>query len=206
MCKSNQSCHTKGQCSKKYWLLGLAFIGVCCLAIAGMLCVKYSKSGAYASGLSDKAVKHIKAGLDIPDSFELVRAEQPDSAFGVYWFTNEEQEAMSVAAMDYSVTMLDRASELYDDSLKVNDDALASIKVYGPILQKAGMVMMEAKEKGSFSGWKVKTVYSFLDSQKHRYVLTRWTFFDPKGEKILGKMELPGDVPSKVAEETVDVE
>jgi len=154
--------------------------------------------------LSEKAVRNIKAGLDVPDSFHLIRSEQPDSAFGVFWFTNEEQEAMGEVAMEYSMTMLDHASELYGDSLRVNDEALANIKVYGPILQKAGMVMMESGEKGAFSGWKVKTVYSFSDSKNHRFTLTRWTFYDPKGEKILGKMELPGDVPSKVAEENVE--
>lgn len=201
MCKNNQSCHTKGQCSQKCWLLGLAFVGVCCLITVGVLCVKYCKSHVAASNMSDKAVKNITAGLDVPDSFKLIRCEQPDSAFGVFWFTNEEQEAMSEVAMECSVTMLDCASELYGDSLSVNDEALANIKVYGPILQKAGMVMMEAGEKGAFSGWKVKTVYSFSDSKNHRFTLTRWTFFDPKGERILGKMELPGDVPSKVIEE-----
>ena len=204
MSKNNQSCHTKGQCSGKCWLLGLAFIGVCCLTTVGVLCAKYCRSGVALSNLNEKAVKNIKSGLDIPDSFQLIRSEQPDSAFGVFWFTNEEQEAMSELAMECSVTMLDSVSELYGDSLSVNDEALAKIKVYGPVLQKAGMVMMEVKEKGAFSGWKVKTVYSFSDVKNHRFTLTRWTFFDPKGERILGKMELPGDVASKVADDDVE--
>ncbi len=198
MCKNSQSCNTKGQCSKKCWLLGLVFLGVCCFFMVGVLCVKYCKSGSAAMPLADKAVANIKAGLDVPESFKLVRSEQPDSAFGVYWFSADEQEAMMVAAMEYSTDMLEQVPNLYGDSLGVDTKALSAVKIYSPILQKAAMVMMEGKEKGAFSGWKVKTVYSFAVGKDEHYTLTRWTFFDPKGEKILGKMELPGDVPSAV--------
>lgn len=201
MCKSNHSSCGKGQCHQRCWLLGLFILGLACLCMTVVLCLRYCRQNVSKDTLTAKVVENIRAGLDVPSSFQLIRAEQPDSAFGVYCFSSEEQAAIGESAMEYSFSMLEHVSDLYDDSLEVNGDALAMVKVYGPILQKAGITMSDFKEKGSFSGWKVKTVYSFCDASNHQFTLTRWTFFDPKGEKILGKLELPGDVPSKPSEE-----
>ena len=86
----------------------------------------------------------------------------------------------------------------------IDEYTLTQIKFYGPLLQKAGLVMTELKEKGDFSGWKIKVIYQFSDAGGNTFTLTRWTFLDPKGEKILGKLEIPGEVVVTKDEELLD--
>lgn len=202
MCKNDNCNNTKSQYRQRCWLFGLAFLGAACLCMAVILCKRYCVTRP-SPDLTAKVVKNIREGLDVPDSFKLIAAEKPDSAFGVYWFPMEEQEAISEKAMDFSMTMLDHVGDMYaEDSM--DEHTLTQIKFYGPLLQKAGLVMTELKEKGDFSGWKIKVIYQFSDAVGNTFTLTRWTFLDPKGEKILGKLEIPGEVVVTKDEELLD--
>lgn len=194
MVKNNEKCNAKGQCCK-CWPYGLLFLFLSCFCLAGIFCYMRCTGGTH-SDLTAKVVKNIREGLDVPSSFKLIKAEQPDSAFGVYYFTEEEQDAISESLTDFSMTMLDNVSTLFDDSLAYDseNESQVMVRVFAPILQKASVVLMEMKDKGAFSGWKVKVSYSFADSSGHRWELTRWTFLNPEGDRILGKIDVPGIV------------
>ena len=184
---------SNGRCSMKY-CLSIFVVCLCIVAAVVLVKVMLNSSSKKHDVLTEKAVSHIKSSIDIPETFELLHTERPDSSFGLYWFPVEEEQMISEKALDFAVGMFDKIPYLSKDSL--TEEASCYLQVYAPVMQKSGLKMMTRKEKGSFSGWRVKTVYGFSDSHRHRFTLTRWTFFDPKGEKILGVFELPGDMSS----------
>lgn len=185
MRKKNQ-CLMKGQ-HCKCWLFGL--FAVCAIAFLAVCALGYVVSSRIQAkaDMMELVTKNIREGLDIPGSYELVKSEQPDSAFGVYWFTDDEQDLIAQS-------VLDAIEDLYAaDTTDASD--LSRYKIYAPVLQRASLLMMDMKNKGAFSGWKVKVCYSFNSSDGERYTFTRWTFFDESGSQILGKLDLPGMVP-----------
>lgn len=200
MVKNNEKCDAKGQCCK-CWPYGFLFLLLACVFFVGISCYKLC-SGGSRPDLTAKVVKNIQESLDVPSSFNLIKAEQPDSAFGVYYFTDEEQDAISESLTDFSMTMLDSMNTLFEDSLAYDSgsESQMMVKVFAPILQKASVILLEMKEKGAFSGWKVKVSYSFADPSGHRWELTRWTFLNPDGDRILGKIDVPGVVECSPSE------
>lgn len=177
--------NAKSRCCNR-WLLALfAACAVCFLAVcaAGYYCSFYSNASAKMLQL---VTDNIRGGLDLPDSFKLITMEQPDSAFGVYAFEPDE--------LDYiSETLIDALCDMQDVNMD-DPSAVTEMMAYKPVLQKACAVLMDVKDRGAFSGWLVRTVYSCATAGGMRLTFTRWTFLDKDGRKITGKLELPGDV------------
>ena len=186
-------CNAKSQCHTQCWLYGLFGIGIFCFCVVAHCCLNNCSRKALSSSLKSKTIESVKSGLDVPESFRLIAIEQPDSAFGVFWFTEEESDAINEAVMGFSAYILNQVdSILSSDSL--DDTDLSLVRFYAPIIQKDNDVVSDMKDKGAFSGWKVKAVYSFKDTEGRLYTLTRWVFFDVSGEKIEDILEIPGAI------------
>ena len=180
------SCDVKGQ-RCKCWLFTLfALVAVSFLAVCWFGYYYSSKPNSTAH-MTDLVIKGIRNELAIPDSFNLVYVSAPDSAFGVYCFEQEELDEIADQAIDLSM----------NKNMTAEQAAL-----FNPVLDKAFKTLMSATDvKGNFSGWMIKACYSYATEKGERYAFTRWTFLNERGDKILGYLELPGEVFPLVVEQ-----
>lgn len=174
--------------SKKYRTAACLFL----LLAAGLLFI-YSSINKPTKDPNILAIEDIKAHLENPESFSVISVAKPDSAYGTYYFTYQEQAqindiflAGSMSACDKMTAALSVANEK-----KVNADYEYFKEVAPKYSDASQKILNNPKSKGNFSGWKVRTVYRYETSKGIPVKILRYTFLSPDYEKILGKIDVP---------------
>lgn len=136
------------------------------------------------------AQENLKASLDYPKQLKVNAIAEPDSAFGVNYFTKQEIKGMLRVMAVVTKQLMQKTNGMSDFS---NLDPY-----YSGLIQRQMSAASEVQNmifknvpKGQFSGWKVKIDYECADRNGIKYRAERWTFFDREGKSVVKTFEIP---------------
>ena len=136
------------------------------------------------------AQKNLVASLDYPKQLKVTAIADPDSAFGVNYFTKQEIKGMLRVMAVVTKQLMQKTNGMSDFS---NLDPY-----YNSLIQRQMGAASEVQNmifknvpKGQFSGWKVKIDYECVDKNGFKYRAERWTFFDREGKSVVKTFEIP---------------
>ena len=142
------------------------------------------------SKMTDLAKEDILSSLPYPDSTAIIDAAPCDSAFGLYYFTEDElidilteMEKVSNVIMEASTSLMEM-----DES---NNPLINLTERHMEAATALRYVMMNSQEKGEFTGWKMKVVYESVDKDHHHYRCARWLFFNKEGNRVIKAFDIP---------------
>ena len=128
--------------------------------------------------------------LDEPSSLKILSIAQPDSAFGLRYFTSKEKGLVFKSMKEATECLMERtcfmtAPNMNDDyAMTIADlEMQVSSNVYGSMLGDS--------PKGAFSGWKVRTVYTAKSKYGCDYQAERWCFIDKDCKTVIKYFDLP---------------
>jgi hypothetical protein len=128
--------------------------------------------------------------LDEPSSLKIQSIAQPDSAFGLRYFTSKEKSLVFKSMKEATECLMERTS--FMTAPNMNDDYAMTIadlemqvssNVYGSMLGDS--------PKGAFSGWKVRTIYTAKSKYGCYYQAERWCFIDKDCKAVIKYFDLP---------------
>lgn len=136
------------------------------------------------------AKSNLEASLDYPKQLKVTAMAEPDSAFGVNYFTKQEIKGMLRVMAVVTKQLMQKTNGMNDFS---NLDPY-----YSGLIQRQMNAASEVQNmifknvpKGQFSGWKVKIDYECVDGNGIKYRAERWTFFDREGKSVVKTFEIP---------------
>lgn len=161
------------------------------LFFLAMLCVAAVTSCTSREGKIQSLVnEHFSQTLEEPTSLKIESVSQPDSAFGLRYFTPKEKGLIFKSVKDATECLMERTNYMMDPNM---NDAYAmtiadmemqvSANLYGNLLGEA--------PKGAFSGWKVRTSYTAKSKYGCYYKAQRWFFIDKDCKSVIKYFDLP---------------
>lgn len=140
--------------------------------------------------MKDLAQENLKESLDYPKQLKVQAMSEPDSAFGVNYFTRNEMRGMLQVMSKVTRQLMKKTSSVDDFS---NIDAYTASLARRQMAAASEVQNMIFKNvpKGAWSGWKVKIDYHCVDRNGIPYRAERWVFFDKKGENVIKTFEIP---------------
>lgn len=146
--------------------------------------------GNTKSKLKEKAQENLVASLDYPKQLKVLAISEPDSAFGVTYFTRNEMVGM-LKVMSKVTDQLMKKTQNVDDFSKL--DAYTAQLAHRQMNAATEVQQMIYKNapKGEWSGWKVKIDYQCRDRNGLDFKAERWVFFDRKGNNVVKTFEIP---------------
>lgn len=150
----------------------------------------FASCGDMKSRMQDKAQENLVASLDYPKQLKIMAVSQPDSAFGVSYFTREEMTGMLRVMSKVTKQLMAKTG---------NGENLSNIDPYTMSLARRQMsaasevqgMIFKNVPKGDWSGWKVKIDYQGVDRNGIPFRAERWVFFDQKGKDVVKTFEIP---------------
>ena len=137
------------------------------------------------SEMTHRAKENLEASLDYPKQLKIIAHSQPDSAFGVTYFTGM-LKVMAVVTKQLMVKTKDISDISNSDAYTVGlmrRQMNAATEVQNMIFKNV--------PKGQWSGWKVKIDYECVDKDGLKYRAERWVFFDKDGKNVIKTFEIP---------------
>ena len=119
---------------------------------------------------------HLEQSLENPQNLKIKEIAQPDSAFGLNYFTKQEQAYMMNTITDVTCVLMERTAYMTKPDL---DDA------YTMTLADLEMRMSE------WSGWKVRVTYTAKSKYGCKYKAQRWYFLDKDCQTVIRHFDLP---------------
>ena len=156
------------------------------LAMATMLYACHSPK----EKMFDKAQENLKASLDYPKQLKLIVHTDPDSAFGVNYFTRKEITGM-LKVMDVVTKKLMQSTTGINDITKADAYTVNLMRRQMNAANEVQTMIFKNVPKGEWSGWKGKIDYECVDKDGIKYRAERWIFFDRKGKNIIKTFEIP---------------
>lgn len=164
---------------------GKYFISAAILAALAL-----SSCGSASSRMKDKAQDNLSASLDNPKELKILAVSEPDSAFGVSYFTKQEMTGM-LRVMGKVTKQLMAKTKTVEDFSKLDPATLALARRQMTAANQVQEMIFKNAPKGEWSGWKVKIDYQSVDNRGLKYKAERWIFLDKDGENIVKTFELP---------------
>ena len=148
-----------------------------------MLCVAAMTScTSRESKIQTLVNEHFSQTLDEPTSLKIESVSQPDSAFGLRYFTPKEKGIIFKSVKDATECLMERTNDAY--AMTIADmEMQVSANLYGNLLGEA--------PKGAFSGWKVRTSYTAKSKYGCYYKAQRWFFIDKDCKSVIKYFDLP---------------
>lgn len=146
--------------------------------------------GVSKNKLKDKAQANLVASLDYPKQLKLMAVSDPDSAFGVNYFTKDEMKGM-LKVMSKVTDQLMKKTENIEDFSKLDAYTAALAKKQMNAATEVQDMIFKNVPKGKWSGWKVKIDYQCVDRNGITFRAERWVFFDQKGDNVIKTFEIP---------------
>jgi len=128
--------------------------------------------------------------LDEPASLKILSIAQPDSAFGLHYYTSKEKGLVFKSMKEATECLMERTS--FMTAPNMNDSYAMTIadlemqvssNVYGS--------MLGDNPKGAFSGWKVRAAYTAKSKYGCYYQAERWCFIDKDSKTVIKYFDLP---------------
>ena len=156
-----------------------------------MLCVAVMTSCTSREGkIKSLVTENLTQTLDDPTSLKIESVSQPDSAFGLRYFTPKEKGLIFKSMKDATECLMERTNYMLDPNM---NDAYAmtiadmemqvSANLYGNLLGES--------PKGAFSGWKIRTSYTAKSKYGCYYKAQRWFFIDRDCKSVIKYFDLP---------------
>ena len=156
-----------------------------------MLCVAVMSScTSRERKIQTLVTENLSQTLDEPTSLKIQTISQPDSAFGLRYFTPKEKGLIFKSVKDATECLMERTSfmtapDMNDTyAMTIADmEMQVSANLYGNLLGDA--------KKGAFSGWKIRAAYTARSKYGCFYQAERWFFIDKDCQTVIKYFDLP---------------
>ena len=142
------------------------------------------------SEMTHRGKENLEASLDYPKQLKIIAHSQPDSAFGVTYFTRNEITGMLKVMAVVTKQLMAKTKDISDIS---NSDAytVGLMRRQMNAATEVQNMIFKNVPKGQWSGWKVKIDYECVDKDGLKYRAERWVFFDKDGKNVIKTFEIP---------------
>ena len=138
-----------------------------------------------------KLVKsHLEQSLDNPENLNIKEIAEPDSAFGLNYFTEKEQAYLLGTVTNVTKVLMERTAYMTKPDL---DDAYTMTLADLEMRMSTGLFsgMLGDGKKGQWSGWKVRVTYTCKSKYGCKYKAQRWYFLDKDCQTVIRSFDLP---------------
>ena len=155
--------------------------------VTAMLClVSCDKKGQMVS----LAEENIRQTVDYPKQLKIIAVSEPDSAFGIHYFTPKEVKGMMLMMQQVSESIMKRTNNMTEfnpDDHYVMELAERQMRA----MTEIRTMIRQTGNKGEWSGWKIKVDYEARNKDGLPYKAERWLFLDKDGKNIFNTFEIP---------------
>lgn len=136
------------------------------------------------------AEENLRQSVDYPQQLQILGISEPDSAFGVNYFSQKEKEGILRIMRSVTDSIMSRTNNM--ESFDMNDFYMMDL-AERQMRANANIRSMirQSQGKGAWSGWKVKIDYSARSHHGIGYRAERWFFISKDGTSVLNTFELP---------------
>ena len=133
---------------------------------------------------------HLEQSLENPQKLKVLEIAQPDSAFGLNYFTKQEQAYMLGTVTNVTKVLMERTAYMTKPDL---DDAYTMTLADLEMRMSTGLFsgMLGDCKKGAWSGWKVRVTYICKSKYGCMYKAQRWYFLDKDCQTVIRHFDLP---------------
>ena len=138
-----------------------------------------------------KLVKsHLEQSLDNPQHLKIKEIAEPDSAFGLNYFSPQEQAYLLGTVTNVTKVLMERTAYMTKPDL---DDAYTMTLADLEMRMSTGLFsgMLGDCKKGPWSGWKVRVTYTCKSKYGCKYKAQRWYFLDKDCQTVIRSFDLP---------------
>ena len=138
-----------------------------------------------------KLVKsHLEQSLDNPENLKIKEIAEPDSAFGLNYFTEKEQAYLLGTVTNVTKVLMERTAYMTKPDL---DDAYTMTLADLEMRMSTGLFsgMLGDGKKGQWSGWKSKVTYTCKSKYGCKYKAQRWYFLDKDCQTVIRCFDVP---------------
>ena len=138
-----------------------------------------------------KLVKsHLEQSLDNPQHLKIKEIAEPDSAFGLNYFSPQEQAYLLGTVTNVTKVLMERTAYMTKPDL---DDAYTMTLADLEMRMSTGLFsgMLGDCKKGPWSGWKVRVTYTCKSKYGCKYKAQRWYFLDKDCQTVIRSFDVP---------------
>ena len=153
------------------------------------------------SKINKLVTSHLEQSLDNPQDLKVQEIAEPDSAFGLNYFTKQEQAYMLSTVTNVTKVLMERTAYMTKPDL---DDAYTMTLADLEMRMSTGLFsgMLGDCKKGAWSGWKVRVTYTCKSKYGCMYKAQRWYFLDKDCQTVIRSFDLPIVETSKADKST----
>ena len=142
------------------------------------------------SKIEKLVTSHLEQSLENPQNLKVLEIAQPDSAFGLNYFTKQDQAYMMNTITDVTKVLMERTDYMTNPNL---DDAYTMTLADLEMRMSSGLFsgMLGEAKKGAWSGWKVRVTYTDKSKYGCMYKAQRWYFLDKDCQTVIRHFDLP---------------
>ena len=153
------------------------------------------------SKINKLVTSHLEQSLENPEKLKVLEIAEPDSAFGLNYFTKQEQAYMLSTVTNVTKVLMERTAYMTKPDL---DDAYTMTLADLEMRMSTGLFsgMLGDCKKGAWSGWKVRVTYICKSKYGCMYKAQRWYFLDKDCQTVIRSFDLPIVETSKADKST----
>ena len=153
------------------------------------------------SKINKLVTSHLVQSLENPENLKVQEIAEPDSAFGLNYFTKQEQTYMLSTVTNVTKVLMERTEYMTKPDL---DDAYTMTLADLEMRMSTGLFsgMLGDCKKGAWSGWKVRVTYTCKSKYGCMYKAQRWYFLDKDCQNVIRSFDLPIVETSKADKST----
>lgn len=153
------------------------------------------------SKINKLVTSHLEQSLENPENLKVLEIAEPDSAFGLNYFTKQEQAYMLGTVTNVTKVLMERTEYMTKPDL---DDAYTMTLADLEMRMSTGLFsgMLGDCKKEAWSGWKVRVTYTCKSKYGCMYKAQRWYFLDKDCQTVIRSFDLPIVETSKADKST----
>ena len=142
------------------------------------------------SKINKLVTSHLEQSLENPENLKVLEIAEPASAFGLNYFTQQEQAYMLGTVTNVTKVLMERTEYMTKPDL---DDAYTMTLADLEMRMSTGLFsgMLGDCKKGAWSGWKVRVTYICKSKYGCMYKAQRWYFLDKDCQTVIRSFDLP---------------
>ena len=171
------------------------------IPLAMFLVVLLASCQSRESKINKLVTSHLEQSLENPENLKVLEIAEPDSAFGLNYFTKQEQTYMLGTVTNVTKVLMERTAYMTKPDL---DDAYTMTLADLEMRMSTGLFsgMLGDCKKGAWSGWKVRVTYICKSKYGCMYKAQRWYFLDKDCQTVIRSFDLPIVETSKADKST----
>ena len=171
------------------------------IPLAMFLVVLLASCQSRESKINKLVSSHLEQSLENPRNLKVLEIAEPDSAFGLNYFTKQEQTYMLSTVTNVTKVLMERTAYMTKPDL---DDAYTMTLADLEMRMSTGLFsgMLGDCKKGAWSGWKVRVTYTCKSKYGCMYKAQRWYFLDKDCQTVIRSFDLPIVETSKADKST----